>query len=126
MASVTSEYSADRTNGNTIRQELWRIEDRLARDIAETKADLVKWHDDHTEHHRDMADAHEAHLANVEDRFGAIKSWLDTRSIIEAKREGALGIMVLVMNTLGRNWAVILTIIAGALMVTNNIHITVL
>lgn len=121
---MSTDYPNDRPNGNTLRQELWRIEDRLAKDIENTKRELSGWHDNHTQTHHEMEEAHRDRSAALATHIENMRLLLDTKALTEAKREGALAVVLLIINTLGRNWQLIAAVIAFLLFITNNIRIS--
>ena len=122
---MTVEYSADRGNGNTIRQELWRIEDRLLREIEATKQEVVEWHDRHSVEHRDLVNARELRRQDTERRFDTLSEAMTSASIRNAKLDGALGVFRFIFDTLGRNWPVLVAGLAAALAFAGSVHITV-
>ena len=121
---MAAEYSLDRSNGNTIRQELWRIEDRLSREIEATKREIEGWHANHSEEHRELVAARELRRQDTEQRFASIGEAMASASIRNAKLDGALGVFRFILDTLGRNWPVLAAGLAALLAFSNNIHIT--
>ena len=115
-----------RGNGNTIRQELWRIEDRLVGDIAAVAKSLEEFEKSHRDEHHAIATAHELRRTNTDARFLAILRTQEGVTLADARRQGALGVFKVVLDTLSHNWPVLVALLGGLLALTNNIHITFL
>lgn len=116
----TGEYST-RGNGNTLQQDLWRVEDEIKLAMREMRRELMDWHRLHTDEHHDLLADLAVRSTDFEHRLGEV---VMTRVVGDAKREGALGVFRFIFTTLNTNWKVIALILAGALAFLNRVSIS--
>lgn len=106
------------SNGGTIRQELWRVEDRLVdgqdklersmRALAERLEAYMTTH----------ATVHAEHDTWSKGQLDEIMGRFQATALLDARRQGALGMLGWIVSLLGANWkglAVLVVALLGAL-----------
>lgn len=85
------------------REDLNKHEAAMQRSIDDVRNDVQQFVQDH-------ARVHEVQESSRQQEIAAVKQFIDTARIQKARTDGMLSMMLLVINTLGRNWQVIATV----------------
>lgn len=128
-------YHPTRGNGNTLKQEMWRMEDGLKEDLqllrSDIKEDLATQREEFHEYIKDHLDYHLTYRKWIEDQFdtareerGDLFGYVQDASIDEARKQGALGIIILIIRTVGEHWQLIIAVVLFLWAWMGNLKIT--
>lgn len=116
---VTSERKA---NG-PLRDELWRVEDRLTSRIDRTRTLLETYIRDHSVLHKEHDDWSAARLAEIKDAFGGISEREQRDEIGAARRAGTWSLLLLGVTVISRYWVIVVAALIALAATLGNLRI---
>jgi hypothetical protein len=124
MTDETS-YHPQRGNGNTLQQDMWRMEDRLLGSIKEMRDTLTVYVDSHALDHGVMRDDLTTRRADVTRKLEAMTDLMLTSRVEHAKRQGIWSVFVFLGGVIDRYWKILAVAFIALLAALNRLSITI-